>query len=103
MKPLLLTFLISFCGMAFAQAPSGQEQPEAPQEEAAGEGPAASDRVQDAAPEAQQENPETGGAADAVEETLPPEPPEETDLAGDEFEPGEEISEDYPVPLPSDI
>ena len=38
---------------------------------------------------------------ESPDENLPPEPPE-TGKAED-FEPDEEISEDYPVPLPSDI
>jgi hypothetical protein len=29
--------------------------------------------------------------------------PRSDDFEDEEFEPGEEISEDYPVPLPSDI
>ncbi len=38
-----------------------------------------------------------------VEEQAPPAPPEQTADPEEEFTPEDEISEDYPVPLPSDI
>jgi hypothetical protein len=51
------------------------------------------------------EGAETEGAPDEDQECLPPDPEEEiVEATPDQvFQPGSEISEDYPVPLPADI
>ena len=49
-------------------------------------------------------NDEPSGSAEQAVQSKPPEDSgEEEDTSDEDFTPSEEISEDYPVPLPSDI
>ena len=99
LRLFLLFALVGACALAFAQAPPGEArfepcdpatepcEAEAPVPEA-GETPVA---------EASSEPAEPGPEA-VVEED-----PAIEASADEEFTPGDEISEDYPIPLPSDI
>lgn len=82
MKRLTLYLLIGIWGLALAQAPEDETTP--------GTDPVA----ESAAPE---EEPATD-EPEAVE----PDPDFEASVE-DVFKPGDEISEDYPIPLPADI
>jgi Ni/Co efflux regulator RcnB len=87
MKRLLLYLLLAMSAGIYAQQQDADEdQAASAAEQAAGDVPA--DRAE--VPE-DQEEPEQAGEADT-------DVPDEQD-----FNPEEEISEDYPVPLPSDI
>jgi hypothetical protein len=129
MKYLLPYVLIAASMLAFAQQPpSGAEEAKPAVEKPATEQPADPCRdIEDAPqegspapgsgikPEAGTEQPPEGckdkedeapEVAAGVQATEPPEPPAETgdsDPDDEDFTPGEEISKDYPVPLPSDI
>lgn len=100
MRWLLILLLCAVCAFAIAQddAAEASDSASATQDQQT--------EVQQAevqpAPEAGEAS-NDGSIADAVEESVPPQPPEDDSLSDLEFEPGEEISEDYPVPLPSDI
>ena len=94
MKWLLILLLCAVFGAVAAQQPA-DPQP-APSSEPASEEPASEESSDDDPAE------DADSTADAVEESVPPAPPEDA-LGDEEFEPGEEISEDYPVPLPADI
>lgn len=109
MRWVLILWVCAVCGVAMAQTAAEQtdsDQPASASESdvtdatVAGETP---DPLAEPASPPEEEESEPGAIADAVEENVPPQPPEEGDLSELEFEPGEEISEDYPVPLPSDI
>lgn len=83
----LLLGLVAFCAAALAQ-PEPAAQPDA-----AGTDPVAATTT-----------PEDGTAEAAQdEESAAPAEGEEAGTAEEEFKPSEEISEDYAVPLPSDI
>ena len=46
---------------------------------------------------------QAGDVEQQVDDELPEEESEDTEPSDTDFKPSEEISEDYPVPLPSDI
>lgn len=118
MRWFLFTVLITAWSVALAQdAPSpepvektdGQEQVEGeraaePAEEGAGEGSGENGSAEEPLP-TEADDPSLADVAPPVETNPIPDPPEDDELADadEEFEPGEEISEDFPVPLPSDI
>ena len=99
LRLFLLFALVGACALAFAQAPPGEArfepcdpatepcEAEAPVPEA-GETPVAEPSSEPAEP----------GPEAVVEED-----PAIEASADEEFTPGDEISEDYPIPLPSDI
>ena len=82
MKRMLLIMLLGAWAAALAQTPP--EENAATEPDAALEQPAEVDESQD-----EEEMTEAEKAAKA--------------MADEDFKPGDEISEDYPVPLPSDI
>lgn len=103
MTRILLIVLLSLPLFLMAQTPRETADEEA--------GQVQEESAADADPEPEVDDPDSAidegaigiEASDVVEETLPPAPPEDLGQAEEEFEPDEEISEDYPVPLPSDI
>jgi hypothetical protein len=86
LKVIAALLLSCILATALAQSPDDEQPPaETPEQE---ETPGAEPEVDAAVPES---------PVNAEEETIDSAPAE------DEFEPDEEISEDYPEPLPSDI
>jgi hypothetical protein len=106
-KWIYLALLASVAVFAQQQA-TDDEDPSAPEEIAETASPQGDGDIDSGDPENQDELNEDGLAIDP-EVLEPPEedeiPDPEAELADPEtdFEPDEEISEDYPVPLPSDI
>lgn len=82
MKRALLYILLSM-SVCLSLAVSAQQQADQ-------ETPAANDN-------------EPSASTEQPVESKPPEESGETDARDEDFKPSEEISEDYPVPLPSDI
>lgn len=95
MKRLIALLAAGICIAALAQEPpdDGQESA-APEREANSAAEAAGDRQIPA---------DTAASPPVAEETEDEETPGEPLSAEEDFNPDEEIPEDYPVPLPSDI
>ncbi len=87
MKRILLIFLLCAWAAALAQTP--------PDENAAAE--------PDAALEQPAEDDESQAEDELDEEEMTEAEKAAKAMADEDFKPGDEISEDYPVPLPSDI
>jgi len=85
------------------------EQPEASGEDSAAESPdepvpAVEEGSDDASEQPGEQSPELTGETSAEEsDSEVAEPVDDSGPSVEDFEPDEEISEDYPVPLPSDI
>lgn len=99
LRHFLLLALVGGWTLAFAQAPPDGEQAEPcdPATEACGEQAPVPEAGETPLAEPPSETVETGLEA-VVEED-----PAIEASADEEFTPGDEISEDYPIPLPSDI
>lgn len=98
MRAALLVVFLACWSFALAQD-ADSEQPSEPPSEQVGEQQQESDE-----PTGGDENEAPGQLAEETGAEAGEEAAEEYDpFAEDEFKPGEEISEDYPVPLPSDI
>ena len=101
--PGLMLAMLACCAVALAQQPDADEDQGVPGdvESAVVQGAAAdpdTDVAKDAEDDAAEMDPgESAGAGDAETDGEPGGEPDE------EFTPTEEIPEDYPVPLPSDI
>jgi hypothetical protein len=105
MKRIVMCLLLGIWTVAIAQAPPGEEQAAgADAEEQVQPCVAASDAPQAPAGESGplEGQPIIDGQASVPCEELEPDPEFEA-TADEEFDPDDEISEDYPVPLPSDI
>lgn len=111
MKKPLIIMLFLLGGTVVAQQLAWQDNPapEAPGAEAAQPGNASADDVEEDAVDSAEGEGDDAGAAKGEDATggdsdIPEvDESELTTEIEDEFEPTEEISEDYPVPLPSDI
>ena len=110
MKRLLLILSLLVSAAAFAQTPpadaSGAEaDPARPCVSGEESGPLEDGKLPDGAAREPCQEPETDTAPAAGEELadVVEEDPFIEASADEVFEPGDEISEDYPVPLPSDI
>jgi hypothetical protein len=79
MKPVLLYILLSFSMVAFAQQAADETEVSTTESESSSE------------------------IAQQTEDELNQEEPDEAGPSDSDFKPDEEISEDYPIPLPSDI
>ena len=115
MKRILLYFLMAFSMAVFAQPQAGDSAPDSAPD--TNEAQIQTEQPPDAAQGSEEETLEasdkTGNGDEAVAqqsadtgqdaENESPEILQETDPDDSDFKPGEEISEDYPVPLPSDI
>ncbi len=124
MKRIVVCMLLVGWAVAIAQAPPDEKQaagadageqdppcvpiaktdsPDGEQEEAVADSVPCEERDPEATPDEEQPSAETPGEIAAGPE---PGGEHESDVeasAEEEFNPGDEISEDYPVPLPSDI
>lgn len=103
MKRMLLLLLLITTAAVYAQQQAVEDEPEAlPQTEGA-DGEAAADTGADDEAEDPPPVPQELLSDDEIEELEVPEDEVEIATGDSEFTPEEEISEDFPVPLPSDI
>jgi hypothetical protein len=108
MKKFLLAFLLcgAVSGLQAQDPPAGNAGADASAAaEAAAAGPGEGAELQDPADREPAEEAVSAAAQDLPEDpgALVEEDPAIAASAEEEFDPDEEISEDYPVPLPSDI
>ena len=116
MSRILLPLLLAICTLTWAQTPSGSEQtaaaeagepirpcPPAGDSTPAADGNGSSTGDEPASVPCAEPQPESSGEIVAGPEAAIEEDPAIEASATDVFKPGEEIPEDYPVPLPSDI